>query len=74
MHDDRADVNGRGVFLHESFNLAHFHTIGHSQLFCGHGCRDFGGGGSGDRNDRYQIGVHEGMGDQRCVLRGKEVA
>ena len=32
------------------------------------------GGGSGDRNDRYQIGVHQGMGDQRCVLCGKEVA
>ncbi len=37
------------------------------------GAGDFGGGGFGDRSDKDQKGLHDGLCDQRCVLRGKEV-
>lgn len=44
IHDERGDVDGRDIFVHESFNLGDFRTP----------AGNIGGGGSEDRNGRDQ--------------------
>ena len=68
MDDGCEGVDGRDVFVQESFNLADFRTAAA-------GAGDIEDGDPGDRNARDQRGAHDTLGGQRSCWRwGKEVA
>ena len=61
MYDTRVDIDEWDIFVHESVNLARFHTTTSITRCCSAAARagDFGDGASGDRN---QSRVHDGLG------------